>query len=53
VFKVVTGAALVEEAGLNARTEQCYRGGKSRIQQDELRDDPKRDKWCAIPMRIE
>ena len=47
VFKVVTGAALVEEAGLNARTEQCYRGGKSRIQQDELRDDPKRDKWCA------
>lgn len=46
VFKVVTGAALVEK-GLNARTEQCYRGGKSRIQADELREDPARDKWCA------
>lgn len=47
VFKVVTGAALVEKAGLSAKTEQCYRGGKSRILADELRDDPRRDKWCA------
>ncbi|HET9954074.1 MAG TPA: penicillin-binding transpeptidase domain-containing protein, partial [Polyangiaceae bacterium] len=47
VFKVVTGAALVERAGLNAETEQCYHGGKSRISQDELQDNPQRDRWCA------
>jgi len=46
-FKVVTGAALVERAGLNAETEQCYRGGKSRITANELTEDPARDKWCA------
>lgn len=47
VFKIVTGAALVEKAHLGAQTEQCYRGGKSAIMPDELRDDPERDKWCA------
>lgn len=47
VFKVVTGAALVEKANLNSATEQCYRGGKSRISPDELKEDPRRDKWCA------
>jgi len=47
VFKVITGTALVEKGGLNHNTEQCYRGGRSRIRADELRDDPQRDKWCA------
>jgi penicillin-binding protein A len=47
VFKVVTGAALVEKGGLNANTEQCYHGGKSRIADSELEDDPRRDRWCA------
>ncbi len=47
VFKVVTSAALVEKAGLNEQTEQCYRGGKSRIEVDELKEDPEKDKWCA------
>ncbi|HYO94862.1 MAG TPA: penicillin-binding transpeptidase domain-containing protein [Polyangiaceae bacterium] len=47
LFKVVTGAALVEKAGLRSETEQCYHGGRSRILPDELRDDPLRDKWCA------
>lgn len=47
VFKVVTGAALVEKGGLTHRTEQCYHGGRSRIDASELRDDPARDKWCA------
>jgi hypothetical protein len=47
VFKIVTGAALVEKAGLGAETEQCYHGGRSRIQADELVDNPRRDKWCA------
>jgi cell division protein FtsI/penicillin-binding protein 2 len=47
VFKVVTSAALIEFAGLSASTEQCYHGGKSRIDMSELVDDPARDKWCA------
>lgn len=47
IFKVVTGAALVEKAGLNSETEQCYHGGKSRITADELIDNPRRDRWCA------
>ncbi|HEV8551726.1 MAG TPA: penicillin-binding transpeptidase domain-containing protein [Polyangiaceae bacterium] len=47
VFKVITGAALIEKAGLGAETEQCYHGGKSRIAPDELEDNPRRDKWCA------
>lgn len=47
VFKVVTGAALVEKAGLDASTEQCYHGGKSSVTASELEDDPERDKWCA------
>ncbi len=47
VFKVVTSAALIERAGLNGETEQCYHGGKSRIEPDELQEDPRRDKWCA------
>jgi len=47
VFKVVTGSALVETGGLSSETEQCYRGGRSRIMVDELKDDPERDKWCA------
>jgi peptidoglycan glycosyltransferase len=47
VFKIVTGAALVEKGQLNARTEQCYHGGRSRIVASELEDNPARDKWCA------
>jgi cell division protein FtsI/penicillin-binding protein 2 len=47
VFKVVTGAALVEKGGLTHRAEQCYHGGQSRIDASELKDDPARDKWCA------
>jgi penicillin-binding protein A len=47
VFKIVTGSALVEKAGLGADTEQCYRGGKSKILPEELKDDPAKDKWCA------
>ncbi|MFC1642663.1 penicillin-binding transpeptidase domain-containing protein [Myxococcota bacterium] len=47
VFKVVTGAALVEHGGLKATTKQCYHGGRSRITANELQDDPARDRWCA------
>lgn len=47
IFKVVTGAALVERANLNADTRQCYHGGRSRISADELREDTAKDKYCA------
>jgi penicillin-binding protein A len=47
IFKLVTAAALLDKPGINAETEQCYRGGQSRIVADELRDDPSRDRWCA------
>ena len=47
VFKVITGAALIERAGLNADTEQCYHGGKSRISAEELLDNPAKDRWCV------
>jgi penicillin-binding protein A len=47
IFKVVTGAALVERASLNADSRQCYRGGRSRISAEELREDSTKDKWCA------
>jgi peptidoglycan glycosyltransferase len=46
-FKVITSAALIETAGLNGATEQCYHGGKSLVLAEELADDPKKDKWCA------
>jgi cell division protein FtsI/penicillin-binding protein 2 len=38
---------LIERGGLNSETEQCYRGGKSRIDADELDENPRLDKWCA------
>ena len=47
IFKIITGAALVQDGDLNARTEQCYHGGRSRIVASELQDNPRRDKWCA------
>ncbi len=47
VFKIVTGAALIEKAGLTPKTKQCYRGGRSRIRAAELREDARRDNLCA------
>lgn len=46
IFKIVTGAALVEN-GLTPSTRECYRGGKSRIDDSDLVRDERRDKWCA------
>lgn len=46
VFKIVTGSGLVEK-GLGPNTKVCYRGGKSRIEADDLIPDERRDKWCA------
>jgi len=46
VFKIVTGAGLMEQ-GLRPRTKVCYRGGKSRLTENDLVPDERRDKWCA------
>jgi cell division protein FtsI/penicillin-binding protein 2 len=46
VFKIVTGAALVEN-GLTPATRECYRGGKSRVDDGDFIRDERRDKWCA------
>jgi peptidoglycan glycosyltransferase len=47
IFKIVTAASLLENAKVTAQTEQCYRGGQSRIAASELEEDPSRDRWCA------
>ncbi len=47
VFKVVTAAALVEDAHLDAATTECYSGGEQRISLADLAPDPRRDRWCT------
>lgn len=47
VFKIVTAAALVEDAHLGPDTKQCYSGGEQRISAADLVEDPQRDKWCV------
>jgi cell division protein FtsI/penicillin-binding protein 2 len=47
VFKIVTAAALVEDAHLGPDTRQCYSGGESRINAIDLVEDPQRDRWCT------
>ncbi|MBW2455184.1 MAG: penicillin-binding protein [Deltaproteobacteria bacterium] len=46
VFKVVTGAALIE-AGVPLNHKVCYSGGLRRITERELEADERRDKYCA------
>lgn len=47
VFKVITGAALVEQAGLTPDTRQCFSGGEHDIRPIDLEDNPHRDRWCT------
>jgi cell division protein FtsI/penicillin-binding protein 2 len=47
VFKIVTAAALVEDAHLGPDTRQCYSGGEQRITAADLVEDPQRDRWCT------
>jgi cell division protein FtsI/penicillin-binding protein 2 len=47
VFKIVTAAALIEDAHLPPDTKQCYSGGESRINSVDLIEDPQRDRWCT------
>jgi peptidoglycan glycosyltransferase len=46
IFKIVTGAGLAER-GLLPTTRVCYRGGKSRLEAEDLIPDKRRDEWCA------
>ncbi len=45
IFKIVTSAALLEK-GIAPDSEVCFHGGKHRIQQALLSDDPRRDRRC-------
>ena len=47
VFKVITSAALVENAGIGADEKVCYWGGSQKLKLANLDDDPKKDKSCA------
>ena len=47
VFKIVTGAALVEDAGLSPDTRECYSGGEQKLLPSDIEDDPRRDRWCT------
>jgi peptidoglycan glycosyltransferase len=46
IFKIVTGAALLS-AGVSPEQTVCYHGGKRRLTEKLLVDDPRRDKRCA------
>lgn len=46
VFKVITASALID-AGVTPRERVCYHGGSSRLELGDLRDNQRRDRWCA------
>ncbi len=46
VFKIITGSALVENAGLGAETRQCYSGGEHEVVARDL-EDSARDRSCT------
>ena len=47
VFKIITGSALVQVASVPIDTKMCYGGGEQKILAVDLKDDPKRDLYCA------
>lgn len=47
VFKIVTGAALVQIAGVSPDLKTCYSGGEQKITLADLKEDSKKDNWCA------
>lgn len=47
VFKIITGAALVDQAGVTPETRQCYSGGEHDIRAIDLEESPQRDRWCT------
>lgn len=47
IFKVITSAALIEEADITPGTRRCVRGGGRGITEDLLRANRKRDTKCV------
>ena len=47
IFKIVTAAALVENAGIGPQQRECYSGGEHKLVQQDLVPDPRRDRWCT------
>jgi cell division protein FtsI/penicillin-binding protein 2 len=48
VFKIVTGAALVEDAKIEPSTRECWAGGgEQRLVSSDLVQDPARDRYCV------
>jgi peptidoglycan glycosyltransferase len=52
VFKIVSAASLVEEAGLTAETRACYHGGMSSLRPDNLVDNPRLDRCASLAYGI-
>jgi penicillin-binding protein A len=52
VFKLVSAAALIDEAGLNAETTTCYHGGVSAVLPDNLIDNPRIDRCASLAYGI-
>lgn len=47
VFKVITAAALMEEAKLSPDQKVCYHGGRSHLSERNIKGDPRRDHRCG------
>lgn len=47
VFKITTGAALVQIAGVSPDLKLCYSGGEQKLTLADLKEDPKKDSYCA------
>jgi cell division protein FtsI/penicillin-binding protein 2 len=47
VFKIITGTALVDHAGVTPDTKQCYWGGEHKVDAANLVENPEKDKWCS------
>ena len=52
IFKIVSAAALIDEAGLSQATRACYHGGTSSVMPDNLIDNPRRDRCASLAYGI-
>jgi len=46
IFKIVSAVALLETPGFDPALPMCFHGGRHRVDEAELRDDPRRDTRC-------
>jgi len=52
VFKLVSAASLIDEAGLSGDTRACYHGGVSDLRRDNLVDHPRWDRCASLAYGI-